>query len=85
MLSPTARGDANPVLLIDEDEVKANHAASVGQVNAEQIHYMMSRGITREETMRLLIYGFLAPVVAKIPIAAVEQHLKSVVERKLEQ
>ena len=49
MLSPKARGDANPILLIDEDDVKAGHAASVGQVNAEQVHYLMSRGITKEE------------------------------------
>src|SRR5690606_13628822 len=44
MLSPTARGDANPMLLIDEDEVKAGHAASVGQVNKDQLYYLMSRG-----------------------------------------
>ena len=85
MLSPTARGDANPLLLIDEDEVKAGHAASVGQVNAEQIHYLMSRGITLDKAMKLIIYGFLAPVVAEIPIAAVEQQLRTVAERKLGQ
>ena len=59
MLSPKARGDANPILLIDEDDVKAGHAASVGQVNAEQVHYLMSRGIAKEEAQRLIIYGFL--------------------------
>jgi Fe-S cluster assembly protein SufD len=85
MLSPTARGDANPLLLIDEDEVKAGHAASVGQVNVEQIHYLMSRGISLEKAMKLIIYGFLAPVVAEIPIAAVEQQLRTVAERKLGQ
>ncbi|HEY0827950.1 MAG TPA: SufD family Fe-S cluster assembly protein, partial [Bacilli bacterium] len=75
----------NPMLLIDEDEVKAGHAASVGQVNQEQIHYMMSRGITRGQAMKLLIYGFLAPVVTQIPIAKLEDQLKSLVERKLGQ
>ena len=49
MLSPNARGDANPILLIDEDEVTAGHAASVGQVNQEHVYYLMSRGIPREE------------------------------------
>jgi Fe-S cluster assembly protein SufD len=85
MLSPTARGDANPLLLIDEDEVKAGHAASVGQVNVEQIHYLMSRGIPRQQAMKLIIYGFLAPVIAEIPIEAVEQQLRTVAERKLGQ
>lgn len=85
MLSPTARGDANPMLLIDEDEVKAGHAASVGQVNPEHVYYMMSRGITREQALRLIIYGFLAPVVSEIPIRTLEEQLKQVVERKLGQ
>jgi len=85
MLSPTARGDANPMLLIDEDEVKAGHAASVGQVNPEHVFYMMSRGITREAALRLIIYGFLAPVVSEIPIRILEEQLKLVVERKLGQ
>ncbi|MFE5318767.1 Fe-S cluster assembly protein SufD [Paenibacillus sp. NPDC056579] len=85
MLSPKARGDANPILLIDEDDVKAGHAASVGQVNPEQIHYLMSRGITREEAQRLVIYGFLAPVVSEIPMEKVQSQLQSLVERKLGQ
>ncbi len=85
MLSPTARGDANPLLLIDEDEVTAGHAASVGQVNQEQVHYLMSRGISREEATKLIIYGFLAPIVSEIPIATLEEQLKAVVERKLGQ
>lgn len=85
MLSPRARGDANPILLIDEDDVKAGHAASVGQVNQEQVYYLMSRGISREEAQRLIIYGFLAPVVSEIPIGALEEQLQRLVERKLGQ
>ncbi|MEF2966852.1 Fe-S cluster assembly protein SufD [Paenibacillus sp. M1] len=85
MLSPKARGDANPILLIDEDDVQAGHAASVGQVNQEQIYYLMSRGISREQAERLVIYGFLAPVVSDIPLEQLQQQLQSLVERKLGQ
>lgn len=85
MLSPRSRGDANPILLIDEDDVKAGHAASAGQVNPEQIHYMMSRGISREEAIRLITNGFLAPVVSEIPISSLQQQLQKLVERKLVQ
>ncbi|ANS73694.1 Fe-S cluster assembly protein SufD [Paenibacillus yonginensis] len=85
MLSPKARGDANPILLIDEDDVKAGHAASVGQVNPEQIYYLMSRGISREQAERLIIYGFLAPVVSDIPLEQLQQQLQALVERKLGQ
>ncbi|MGN7454610.1 Fe-S cluster assembly protein SufD [Paenibacillus pasadenensis] len=84
MLSPKARGDANPILLIDEDDVTAGHAASVGQVNPEQVYYLMSRGVTKAEAERLIIYGFLAPVVTEVPIDAVREQLQQLLERKLE-
>jgi Fe-S cluster assembly protein SufD len=45
----------------------------------------MSRGITKEEAQRLIIYGFLAPVVSEIPIKSVEEQLQRLVERKLGQ
>lgn len=83
MLSPKARGDANPILLIDEDDVKAGHAASVGQVNAEQVYYLMSRGISRAEAERLIIYGFLDPVVSEIPLEELREKLQRILERKL--
>ncbi|KHL94825.1 Fe-S cluster assembly protein SufD [Paenibacillus sp. IHB B 3415] len=85
MLSPKARGDANPILLIDEDDVTAGHAASVGQVNYEQVYYLMSRGITRHDAETLIIYGFLAPVVSQIPLEGLRNQLQSLVERKLGQ
>ncbi|MCR2804361.1 Fe-S cluster assembly protein SufD [Paenibacillus soyae] len=84
MLSPKARGDANPILLIDEDDVTAGHAASVGQVNPEQVYYLMSRGISRQDAERLIIYGFLAPVVSEISVEAVRNQLQRLLERKLE-
>ncbi|QJC53130.1 Fe-S cluster assembly protein SufD [Paenibacillus albicereus] len=84
MLSPKSRGDANPILLIDEDDVTAGHAASVGQVNPEQVYYLMSRGVTKAEAERLIIYGFLAPVVTEVPIDAVREQLQQLLERKLE-
>ena len=85
MLSPKARGDANPILLIDEDDVTAGHAASVGQVNPEQVYYLMSRGISKAEAERLIIYGFLYPVIEEIPLEALREQLSTLVERKLGQ
>lgn len=85
MLHPKARGDANPILLIDEDDVKAGHAASVGQVSPEQLYYMMSRGISRSEAERLIVYGFLAPVIAEMPLEGAAAQLQALVEQKLGQ
>ncbi|MEH7548714.1 MULTISPECIES: Fe-S cluster assembly protein SufD [Bacillaceae] len=83
MLSEKARGDANPILLIDEDDVVAGHAASVGRVDPVQLYYLMSRGISKTEAERLVIHGFLAPVVTQLPIEGVKKQLTEVIERKV--
>lgn len=83
MLSDKARGDANPILLIDEDDVTAGHAASVGRVDPLQLYYLMSRGIPKHEAERLVIHGFLAPVVEQLPIEGVKKQLVEVIERKV--
>ncbi|MGE7623129.1 Fe-S cluster assembly protein SufD [Viridibacillus sp. NPDC096237] len=83
MFSENARGDANPILLIEEDDVTAGHAASVGRVDPIQLYYLMSRGIAKEEAERLVIHGFLAPVVNKLPIEGVKKQLTEVIERKV--
>ncbi|WP_409295200.1 Fe-S cluster assembly protein SufD [Peribacillus sp. SCS-26] len=83
MLSEKARGDANPILLIDEDDVTAGHAASVGRVDPIQLYYLMSRGIPQTEAERLVIHGFLAPVVNQLPIESVKKGLVEVIERKV--
>lgn len=83
MLSEKARGDANPILLIDEDDVTAGHAASVGRVDPMQMYYLMSRGISKHEAERLIIHGFLAPVVRALPVEGVKKQLTEVIERKV--
>ncbi len=83
MLSKGARGDANPILLIDENDVVAGHAASVGRVDPVQLFYLMSRGISKQEAERLVIHGFLDPVVKQLPIEGVKVMLKEVIEGKV--
>ena len=83
MLSGNARGDANPILLIDEDDVTAGHAASVGRIDDMQLYYLQSRGITQQEAERLIIHGFLAPVVNELPIDTVKNQLSQLIEGKI--
>lgn len=83
MLSGDARGDANPILLIDEDDVTAGHAASVGRVDDMQLYYLQSRGITRRDAEKLIIHGFLAPVVNELPIETIKNQLTQLIEGKL--
>ncbi|WP_047150472.1 Fe-S cluster assembly protein SufD [Aneurinibacillus tyrosinisolvens] len=83
MMSEKARGDANPILLIDEDDVLAGHAASVGPVSPMQVFYLTSRGISRREAERLIVHGFLAPVLGNLPIEGMQKRLTSIIEGKL--
>ncbi|MBP1045067.1 Fe-S cluster assembly protein SufD [Enterococcus sp. BWM-S5] len=83
MLSDKARGDANPILLIDENEVTAGHAASVGRVDPEEMYYLMSRGLPKAEAERLVIRGFLGSVITAIPVKEVRDEFIEVIERKL--
>lgn len=83
MLSDTARTDANPILLIDENEVTAGHAASIGQVDPDDMYYLMSRGLDEATAKRLVIRGFLGAVVSEIPVKSVRQDFIETIERKL--
>ena len=83
MLSEGGRGDANPILLIDENEVTAGHAASVGQVDDEQLFYLTSRGISQAEAKRLVIRGFLGSVISAIPAQNTQKELVEMIEQKL--
>lgn len=83
MLSDQARGDANPILLIDENDVIAGHAASVGRINQQQLYYLMSRGLPKKVAQRLVIRGFLGVILREIPSEAVRQQMVEMIERKL--
>ncbi|SMO70230.1 Fe-S cluster assembly protein SufD [Melghirimyces algeriensis] len=83
MLSREARGDANPILLIDENDVQAGHAASVGRIDPIQMFYLMSRGLSRREAERLIIFGFVGPVLDTIPFESLKKRMTDVIERKL--
>ena len=83
ILSDRARADANPILLIDENEVTAGHAATVGRVDPLELFYLMSRGISKEEAERLIIRGFLEPVVSELKSEGVKKLLAEVIERKV--
>lgn len=83
MMSDNAHGDANPLLLIDENDVMAAHAASVGPVDQVQMDYLMSRGIPYDQAERLVIRGFLGAVLDAIPDKNVRQKMIDILERKL--
>lgn len=66
LLDGKSQAVAEPKLEIEANEVKASHAATVGRIDEEEMFYLMSRGIKREETEKLIVDGFLAEVTDRI-------------------
>jgi len=60
LLGGNAKAEVDPELEILTNDVKASHAASVGQVDEEQIFYLMSRGFSKEKAIELIVEAFLA-------------------------
>lgn len=65
-LSAKAMSIANPQLIINEYDVKAGHAAAVGQIDEEGMFYIQSRGLTKREAIKLLAQSYINPVMAKL-------------------
>ncbi len=57
------KAKANPYLYIDEYDVKASHGASVGKIDEEHLYYLQSRGLSKEDAMHLVTYGYFIPVL----------------------
>ncbi|AKI97099.1 SufD family Fe-S cluster assembly protein [Kosmotoga pacifica] len=66
MLSDTAIVQSIPSLFVDENEVNASHAASVGTVESEKIYYLMTRGLSKNEALKLVVTGAFDPVIEEI-------------------
>jgi Fe-S cluster assembly protein SufD len=83
MLSPNARIDAIPGLEIEADDVRCTHGATAGRVDAEQVFYLMCRGLSEYEAMHMIVHGFFQVVSDRIPVPLVRDTLETAVERKL--
>ena len=84
LLSRTARADSIPNLEIGcNDILGCTHGATVGKVDEEQVFYLMCRGLTREEATRLIVEGFVDPLVAQIPLAGLRESIRRVVAARI--
>ena len=69
LLSSTARANAIPRLEVAENEVKAGHGATVGKISEEEIFYLSTRGLSKDEAKKLIVRGFLEAFVSEFPEA----------------
>jgi Fe-S cluster assembly scaffold protein SufB len=74
-------GRADPVLKIDENEVEASHAATVGRVNEDHLYYLQSRGLNKMEAKRLITLGYLQPIIAYFTDISIQETLSKQIEQ----
>ncbi|MCR5067368.1 MAG: SufD family Fe-S cluster assembly protein [Erysipelotrichaceae bacterium] len=78
-----SKGRILPVLYIDDNDVRASHAATMGQPDRDQIFYMQTRGLSYQEAMKLITVGYLLPVSEVIDDEKTNSLLRQEIETKV--
>jgi Fe-S cluster assembly protein SufB len=68
ILDPASRSDTYPVNRVFNQDVRLEHEASVGKIGEDELFYLMSRGLTKEAAAKMIISGFVAPLIQKLPL-----------------
>jgi len=83
LINDTSRTDTYPYIEIEEDDANIGHEASVSKIGEEQLFYLASRGIAKDEAMAMIVRGFIEPIAKKLPLEyAVE--LNRLIEMEME-
>jgi len=83
LLSSECRAESIPGLEIGANEVSASHGATTGQIDDEQLFYLMVRGIPRDEAERIIVQGFFEPVLQRIPLENLRARLRRSIVRRM--
>ncbi len=84
LLTDGARADSVPNLEIETGEIAgAGHASATGRFDDEQLFYLMARGIPEAEARRLVVRGFFAELINKIPVEGLRERLGEAIEARL--
>lgn len=78
-LSEQSVANSIPGLMIDANDVKASHGATIGHVDEQQMFYLMSRGLPRHEAEQMIVEGFFEPVLEKISSQSIREEIKRLV------
>jgi Fe-S cluster assembly protein SufD len=81
-LTDKARMMARPELEIYADDVKCSHGATVGQLDADALYYMRTRGIPEQEARLLLMFAFMGDVIDQVNLEPLRDRLKQLVEKR---
>jgi Fe-S cluster assembly protein SufD len=84
MLSDNCEVDASPKLMIEDPNVEASHAASAGNLPEKELHYLESRGLSEEQSRKLIVKGYFEPVMEEISLPELKDSIRREVQKKLE-
>ena len=82
LLSDEAEANSAPGLEIEADDVRCTHGATCGQIEQEELFYLLSRGIPKNEAQRLIVFGFLNEVLERLGNEPVQEKLRELVRAK---
>ena len=83
LLSPDAQATPIPGLEIEANDVRCTHGATVGQVDAQHLFYLMSRGLSRREAQHAIVRGFFEPVLERIGSETVRDSLAAALDARI--
>ena len=83
LMTKAAKMNTKPQLVIDNDDVKCSHGATVGQINEEALFYLQTRGINEKEARLMLMFAFAHEVLANIRVEPLRQSIDSLVNKRL--
>jgi Fe-S cluster assembly protein SufD len=83
MLSDESEADASPKLIIHNHDTEASHSATVGQVDREDLFYMISRSIGPTRARNMLVEGFFVPVLDEIAVDEFREDLRELIAARL--
>ena len=68
---------------VEADDVRCSHAATVGQLDEDELFYIMARGVPRSQAERLVVFGFFGDVLERLPMPAVVEELREAIAAKI--
>ena len=83
MLSDESEADASPKLIINNHDTEASHSATVGQVDAQELLYLTSRGIDEQSATNMLVEGFFVPILEEVEVDELSEDLEDLIAARL--
>lgn len=83
LLSDNAQMNTKPRLVIDADDVRCSHGATVGRIDEEALFYLRTRGIGEKEARLMIMFAFADEVLSQIPVGVLRERMEELVDKRL--